>query len=353
MNLLMMAPLVDSRGNLRYYIGAQVDVSGLVKEATDLDAFQQYLNKDEGGETEEEPKDEFQELSKMFNHAELETVRKHGGKMHREHLEEQDDTQSIHHSRPRVLIRDTMSYDGPSKEAPMQTAPQGKLAGVYKHVGLLHALYLATLTSWQYILIRPAPSLRILFVSPSLRVPGILQSRFLDRIGGSSRVRDSLAEALADGSRGVTAKIRWLSTAAADIDIDRAEEGRPRWIHCTPLLGQSGAVGVWMVVLVDDEKSNAAPRRFRQAPPVASNLRQRQFSASSGPYGLDSDVDSDTLRGRGVHSQNGNGPRHATVEALAGLRRPGSSASEQRAVRSYSPPTMTYRGEPSVTSFAL
>ncbi|KAF2692012.1 hypothetical protein K458DRAFT_398373 [Lentithecium fluviatile CBS 122367] len=323
MNLLMMAPLLDSRGNLRYFIGAQVDVSGLVKDATDLDALQQYLAVHEGGEAEEESKDEFQELSKMFNHSELETVRKYGGKMHREHLEEQDDTASMHHSRPRVLIKDMTSFEV-EKAVSVPVKAEGRLAGVYKH----------------YLLIRPAPSLRILFVSPSLRVPGILQSRFLDRIGGSSRVRDSLAEALADGSRGVTAKIRWLSTAAADLDIDRVEEGRPRWIHCTPLLGQSGAVGVWMVVLVDDEKSGAPTRRFRQAPPVASNLRQHQ-GVSSGPQSLDGDSDFERRQARQFSMQNGNGPRHNVVEAL---RRPGSSVNDQRAVRSYSPPPMTGGG---------
>jgi hypothetical protein len=212
----------------------------------------------------------------------------------------------------------------------------------------------ATLTAYQYLLIRPAPSLRILFVSPSLRVPGILQSRFLDRIGGSSRVRDSLSEALADGSRGVTAKIRWLSTSTADLDVDRAEEGRPRWIHCTPLLGQSGSVGVWMVVLVDDEKSSSATRRFRQAPPVASNLRQRQHSISPSPYENDFETD---VKGpdRRMYMQNGNdSPRHAAVNALR-PGRPGSAAREQRVEqrlhRSYSP-TGSF-GEPSISSFAL
>ena len=352
MNLLMMAPLLDSRGNLRYFIGAQVDVSGLVKDATDLDAFQQYLNDPEGEEAEAQPKDEFQELSKMFNHAELETVRKHGGKMHREHIEDQDDKQSMHQSRPRVLIKDLTSFEGENQPAPVPTSPraQGKLSGVYKHVSSPNVLSLSMLIASQYLLIRPAPSLRILFVSPSLRVPGILQSRFLDRIGGSTRVRDSLAEALADGSRGVTAKIRWLSTAAADLDIDRAEEGRPRWIHCTPLLGQSGAVGVWMVVLVDDDKNGASGRRFRQAPPVASNLRQRQHSASPSPYGLENDFD-DMRSDRRMYMQNGTSPRHINVESL---RRPGSAAAEQRAVRSYSPPAMgSLKGEGSVNSFAL
>jgi hypothetical protein len=91
-----------------------------------------------------------------------------------------------------------------------------------------------------------------------------LQSPFLSRIGGSARVRDELTAALAEG-RGVTAKVRWISGRNGD------EEGRARWIHCTPLLGHNGSVGVWMIVVVDDDGS-APVRRFRQAPPVASDI---------------------------------------------------------------------------------
>jgi hypothetical protein len=124
--------------------------------------------------------------------------------------------------------------------------------------------------------VRPAPSLRILFTSPTLRVPGILQSPFLERIGGSNRIRESVRQALSDGSRGVTAKIRWLPHAVQDLD-DAVDEGRPRWIHCTPLLGQGGSVGIWMIVLVDDDKHGMAGRRFRQAPPVANDVRSQRY----------------------------------------------------------------------------
>jgi hypothetical protein len=101
-------------------------------------------------------------------------------------------------------------------------------------------------------------------------VPGILQSPFLNRIGGSPRVRADLEAALGEG-RGVTAKIRWLARP----DEDGEGEGRPRWIHCTPLLGHTGAVGVWMIVLVDEEGSResiTANRRFRTAPPVPTTI---------------------------------------------------------------------------------
>lgn len=85
----------------------------------------------------------------------------------------------------------------------------------------------------------------------------------MNRIGSSDRVRDELVAAFAEG-RGVTAKVRWISRSD--------DEGRNRWIHCTPLLGQNGNIGVWMVVLVDDEASRSQ-RRFRQAPPVSKDIK--------------------------------------------------------------------------------
>lgn len=127
----MTAPLLDSRGKLRYHIGAQVDVSSLVKDCTDLDAFQRMLNKQEGLDVGDEPKDEFQELSEMFNIAELDTVRKYGGSMHRQHLAEQEDENK--QPRPRLLLRDPNSgeIDAPTR---LTSKPDGILGGVYKHV---------------------------------------------------------------------------------------------------------------------------------------------------------------------------------------------------------------------------
>ena len=84
----------------------------------------------------------------------------------------------------------------------------------------------------------------------------------MNRIGSSDRVREELVAAFAEG-RGVTAKVRWVSRGDG--------EGRNRWIHCTPLLGQNNNIGVWMVVLVDDEAATPH-RRFRQAPPVSQNI---------------------------------------------------------------------------------
>ncbi|KAF2814694.1 uncharacterized protein BDZ99DRAFT_566644 [Mytilinidion resinicola] len=356
MNLLMCAPLFDSRGKLRYFIGAQVDVSGLVKDCTDLEALQRIVDKEESSVDSnglEVVKDEFQELSEMFNVAELDTVRKHGGRMHREQVED-DDTSSITH-RPRLLLRDSGGMESTPVRMPSSKSG-GRLSGVYKN----------------YLLIRPAPSLRILFTSPSLRVPGILQSSFLSRIGGSPRVRESLAIALSDGSRGVTAKIRWLTTPISN-SSEASDEGRSRWIHCTPLLGAGGRVGVWMVVLVDDEGESGRVRKFREAPPVPKEIRRlggRNDYESNGPnvegygdelFGEVASVERDARRrGRIIPTS----PTTPTSNGFASHMpfdanmRPGSSMSAQRAASpgygsGWERRPNTGSAEGSIASFAL
>ena len=142
MNLLMTAPLCDSRGRIRYFIGAQVDVSGLVEEGTELESFQKLLARQhaemEGRPTNDDAveakrKDEFQDLSEMFNAAELDTVRRWGGKMHREHHDEEEDVANHGASnRPRLLVKELSPVAGASREL---LAPRsGRLAGVYQNV---------------------------------------------------------------------------------------------------------------------------------------------------------------------------------------------------------------------------
>ncbi|EDN97709.1 hypothetical protein SS1G_12563 [Sclerotinia sclerotiorum 1980 UF-70] len=251
---------LNYRGTIRYFIGAQVDISGLVKECAELESLQRLVAVEELAEEREAeraanpnaeheelppppPKDEFQELSEMLNMQELDTVRKWGGRMHKETEEDHPDSnfQRGNWHKPRLHITST-SPDG-LKPNPHLGRISGKLGGIYEN----------------YLLVRPYPNLRVLFASPTLRVPGILQSPFMAKIGGSSRVREELTQAFADG-RGVTAKVRWVTKD----DL----EGRPRWIHCTPLIGSNGAIGVWMIVIVDDEASQHTSKRYRLAPAV-------------------------------------------------------------------------------------
>ena len=143
MNMLMVAPLCDSRGKIRYYIGAQVDVSGLVKDCTDLETLQRLVVEEQGEQNDsnganidgqQESKDDFQDLAEMLNMAELETVRKFGGRMHREYEDEERDTsRNVAPHMPRLLLQEPTRDINPEFEHSRQS---GKLSGIYQNVGI-------------------------------------------------------------------------------------------------------------------------------------------------------------------------------------------------------------------------
>ncbi|KAI2781798.1 hypothetical protein F4815DRAFT_444146 [Daldinia loculata] len=246
MNLVMAAPLLDSCGIIRYHISAQVDVSGLAKECVGLESLRRIVDQRRNGEdasAHTSVKDEFRELAEMFTSSELKTVQEVGGSMHRRHREDTAgaETGSRHHGPARV----------DSDPLPrISTASVSRVTSLFEH----------------YLLVRPHPHLRVLFASPSLRFPGMLQSSFMSRIGGPPAVREAVAQAFADG-RGITTKVRWVTRMDS--------YGKGKWIHCTPLLGSNGAVGVWMVVLVNDD-AEVDLRRSRDAPLVDVKIDGRR-----------------------------------------------------------------------------
>lgn len=144
MNMLMTAPLCDSRGNVRYYIGAQVDVSGLVKECTDLESLRKLVDAENNQDRHEhengveEKEDPFLELSEMLNTGELETVRNYGGRMHKGRSEEEDDPRSGLH-RPRLLLKEPSREREVFHDEALQMG-SGKLSGVYQNVILFNQL---------------------------------------------------------------------------------------------------------------------------------------------------------------------------------------------------------------------
>ncbi|KAJ5155145.1 PAS-associated C-terminal [Penicillium capsulatum] len=230
MNLLQCAPLCDSHGKIRYFIGAQIDVSGLAMEGAQMESLQSLIAQEESPENPDQPpapaKTEFQEMNELFSPRELQNVHQHGGSLFHPIGDQ------LHATSSRLFL------PGPEEgEVRVASPPAGStrsnphtdrsLTGVYKH----------------YLLVRPYPSLRVLFTSPSLQIPGMLQSSFLSRIGDSGEKRDSILHAMMAG-RSVTARIKWVTRFS--------DQGRHRWIHCTPLVANNGEVGVWMVVIIDD-----------------------------------------------------------------------------------------------------
>lgn len=421
MNLLMCTPLFDSKGQVRYHLGAQVDVSGLAKDCSGLESLRRLVDRDDEEERANDgdddyyyvngtrqrrdsgtdfndipgggnhipvgtatttpharaprvndgPKDEFRQLAEMFNRAELDTVRRFGGRMHRSQQEQIQHVEAVNAAnwhKPRVVLHDSSPPDTPPVSPPNSTNAshqQRKVIGSDDRTdangnisvsarprspaGVLisspplqpsngagnnndnNNIPRAPAIFENYLIVRPYPSLRILFASRSLRVPGILQSHLMSRIGGSRRIHDELEQAFAAG-QSVTAKVKWISgsdlrnanaaqqfTAAyhyqgANNHNDNGVmgdnhsgastaslhqngysggigqrghnttprydtvgmEGRPRWIHCTPLTSTTGAVGVWVVVIVDEEGSSEASERAAR--------RRQDFSTGNTPY---------------------------------------------------------------------
>ena len=321
----MIAPLFDNRGHVRYFIGAQVDVTGLVEDGRGIESFEGLLaddrakadveeatdRKSKDMDTPKRPIEVLGELGEMLSSEEtMEIQSRSRSASLRDDI---SDNSGARNSGGAGGRRDLISMraggrrvlgDDADPEALDKaawglsgTGMSGKLPGVYQNVCYLFRVMFwckcrSNLFPYQYLLVRPYPSLRIIFVSPALRIPGLLQSHFLSRIGGPASIRDGIEDAFASGVP-VTAKVAWLplgktSSEDEDDDIDRDHDyrngnslnamgrdrdphswdrnnslrngaieasppqPRTRWLSCTPLLGSDDAVGVWMVVMVED-----------------------------------------------------------------------------------------------------
>lgn len=128
----------------------------------------------------------------------------------------------------------------------------------------------------QYLLVRPYPSLRVIYTAPSMRGVDLIDTRFLSWIRGPANVRQNIKYALSFGES-FTAKVSWLcgpnasaiAAAEANAQTPGKESGRiagtmakesmrPLWLHCTPLVGEANRVGLWMVVLIKNEGMSGA-----------------------------------------------------------------------------------------------
>ena len=77
MNLFMHAPLYDHFGKLRYYMGAQIDVSHVIENNPELESLQRVLQSSHEKEVEGagSEKGVFQDLIETFDMEELRSVR--------------------------------------------------------------------------------------------------------------------------------------------------------------------------------------------------------------------------------------------------------------------------------------
>ncbi|KAH6615201.1 PAS domain-containing protein [Boeremia exigua] len=287
--LVMFAPLKDNKGVLRYFIGARIDVTQLVEGGKTIDSFHQLLTGDRPETPIADP---------LENRPTLKALREF-----RDMLNDEE--------KGSIRESDSLRTDSrPSSPWPPQSPTQRRFVGIEERISQegLRSRFAGQVPGVyrNYMLVRPYPSLRIIFTSPSLRIPGLCQSKLQDHIGGPEHVRDSFIQALAQGI-GVTAKISWLTRVTrpgTHLDVPfvddnasiltsdlEAIEGKARWIHCTPLTGSDAKVGVIMIIMVDKEDaahnlsnmgSLSAPSPARPRDSAAPHARAKSYNSFRG-----------------------------------------------------------------------
>lgn len=315
----MCAPLYDDKGVVRYFIGAQIDISGLIDGGKGVESFARLLAKDalalknKNGDDDQfsqykpqlknsylekkskETLDTLQELGAMFSQDEAEVVNRNsrgGG------VDDMSETSSIKsgfgvttkgmgRNQSKRVIGSIHGQDAISgmnlAQLSMGISNTGtaNLPGVYKH----------------YLLVRPYPSLQIIFVSPALRLPGLLRTHLFSKLGGPSTTISALEDALRDGAS-VTAKVLWLPRVSREGEGRGRGEAKARWIRCTPLLGSDDRVGVWMVILVPVENEVAynhygGPRRPEMVDEMESE--RRRFANVGAPQSRAGSIDGESV----------------------------------------------------------
>lgn len=143
MNLLMIAPLYDNKGDVRYFLGCQIDISPLIEGGRGLDSFSQLLHQDRADAQTaagagRDPINLLGELGQMLNEPEADLVR---GRMRSSSRGSGKSTPS---PKRRPHPRRFLSMDD-SKESKPETSSRtmwpdaslghsGRLPGVYRNV---------------------------------------------------------------------------------------------------------------------------------------------------------------------------------------------------------------------------
>ncbi|KAK5115927.1 hypothetical protein LTR62_000383 [Meristemomyces frigidus] len=298
-NLLLIAPLYDNKGQVRYFLGCQIDVSSLVENGRGIESFSTLLKQDRRerrfGGPDKTPKHVLSELGQMLTDEESRTMSTRAQSMSSDRPSMPAQVATPEQRGRRILLG---MEDTPTERSLWphpSLGPSGRLPGVYQN----------------YLLVRPYPSLRITFTSPALRIPGLLQTKLLDRIGGPTHIREGILDALAHGTS-VTAKVAWLthplSAAETAEAVGGKQEvsglvGKARWIHCTPLMGSDERVGVWMIVMVENETVTGMLNRQRDGGMGSNSLLST--TGASGAGGVESGVGSQryTSNGNKLYSE--------------------------------------------------
>jgi hypothetical protein len=202
MNILMIAPLHDSKGKVKYYIGAQVDATGLVADGKGLPSFKRYLLDKETGSrrptvtpstsTDSRSYIAKQEaLTKLGALSELFDLEEAGVVAQSRHSDAygHKDAGTTGRSKQRRFFNEPSEDESESTNnksekgdgiwSLQQSGLSGKLPGVYE----------------KYFLMRPDPSLKVIFLSPGLKeMSYLVQSPLFSHITAPRATLNDLRE---------------------------------------------------------------------------------------------------------------------------------------------------------------
>jgi len=282
-NLLMIAPLHDNNGKVKYHIGAQIDVTGLVEGGRVLESFQRYLNRRNEDQKREERElaqsdldddqrrkkralGRLRDLSEMFDLEESAIVREtsRANSVSRDNDDNRSFAGNDRHRTRLVLGDSDVSEDEEDLQEQDNTNQADWKLGTSGESGLsgkLPGIYDS------FMLFRPYPSLRIVFVSPKLQKLGnVLQTPLLSHVAAPGAVLNGLTESLKAGVP-VSAKLHFTPERGAErggtklrngTKHEDGKNGKAIWVSCTPLLGTDEHIGVWMCVVVEKSKVGAS-----------------------------------------------------------------------------------------------
>jgi hypothetical protein len=150
LNLVMMAPLMDHHGTVRYFIGCQVDISHLMEAGRGLESFKQLLQSDEqrlhkplpDPLARKPPLKALRELGQLLNDEEMNVVKQQSSDR-RNSIESTSSTptRTVHTPSTRRVIGMDEPVDSPYLP-PSQFGSSGRLPGVYQNVSLARILLL-------------------------------------------------------------------------------------------------------------------------------------------------------------------------------------------------------------------
>ena len=140
MNLLLIAPLYDNKGTVRYFIGCQIDVSSLIEGGRGLDSMEKLLSQDRadsrfGGRHDRRPADVLGELGAMLNEEEMNVVKARALRISEEPGRSSPSQRPTRNARKIIGVDDDAASDRALWPHP-SLGPSGRLPGVYQNVSL-------------------------------------------------------------------------------------------------------------------------------------------------------------------------------------------------------------------------